>query len=261
MKNKIVIGIVLLSILVLVGLGSCGQGDLQAEYDILVAQYEQANAQLTQLQEDLAESQLLQTQCDMNYDGLSTRYDDLTDQNISNLNEIASLETQLAELESELDELAEEIVTKTNELSDCAFNYDVLKAQYDALVGATLEVNEENIEQALFDLINQVRIAHGLAGLQISTDLEEWALVNCQSMVVSKQLEVYTTHAVPFQRAFIATGYSSLDRLVNAALTIWQSHILSYDANILAEDARYGAVKVIKSGEIYYITFLASQFP
>jgi len=256
MKN-IIIGIILLGILVLGGLGSCGQDDLQAEYDILVAQYEEANTQLVQLEEDLAAAQLVQTQ----YDALVVQYDDLSDQNTTNLGEIASLEAQIAEVESELDELAEEIDIKINELAECAYDYDVLKAQYDAMIGAAMAINEENIEQALFDLINQVRVANGLNELQIGINLNNWALVNSQNMVVSKQLEQYTTHAVPFQRAFIATGYSSLDRIVNAAMTIWQSHIISYEDNILAEDAAYGAVRVVKSGDIYYITFLASQFP
>ncbi|HEY97707.1 MAG TPA: hypothetical protein G4O16_05945 [Dehalococcoidia bacterium] len=260
MKN-IIIGIVLLSILVLAGLSSCGQDDLQAEYDILVAQYEEAHAQLVQLQDDLAAAQLLQAQCDSQYDALVVQYDELSEQNTTNLGEIATMEARIDELESELAQLAEEIDIKINELADCAYDYDVLKAQYDAMVGAAAEVNEENIEQALFDLINQVRVASGLNELQIGPNLVNWALVNCQNMVVSKQLEQYTTHAVPFQRAFMATGYSSLDRLVNAAMTIWQAHVLSYEDNILAEDAAYGAVRVIKSDNIYYITFLASQFP
>lgn len=259
--KKIIIGIVLLGILVLMGLSSCGQDNLQSEYDILVAQYEAANAQLTQLQEDLAAAQVLQTQCDQQYDALVDQYDKLSDQNTTNLDEIASMEAQIDEMESELDQLEDDIETKINELAECTYNYDVLKAQYDALVGAAAVINEENVEQALFDLINQVRVANGLNELQIGANLEDWALENSQNMAYSKEYEVYTDHYVPFQRVFWATGYSSLDRLVNAALVTWQSHVLFYQENVLNEDAVYGAVRVVKSGEIYYITFMASNYP
>jgi uncharacterized protein YkwD len=255
--KKIIIGIVLLCILVLTGLSSCSQNNLQAEYDILEAQYEEANAQLVQLQEDLAVAQLIQTQ----FDALKDQYDELTNQNATNLDEIASLEAQIGELQSELDQLGEDIATKINELAECTYNYDVLKAQYDALMGPVVVINEENIEQALFDLINQVRVASGLNGLQIGPNLEDWALENSQNMAYSKEYEVYTAHYVPFQRVFWATGYSSLDRLVNAALVTWQSHELFYQENVLNEDAVYGAVRVVKSGEIYYITFMASNYP
>ena len=257
MKNKIVICIVLLGIVVLTGAISCSEDDIQAEYDILAAQFEEANEQLDELHGKMFEAQTLQTQ----YDELLVQYDELTDQNDTNLDEIASLQAQIEELESELDELTDEIETKTNELAELAFDYDEIKAQYDALVAAALEINEDNIEQALFDLINQERIGQGLNVLQFSTDLAEWALVNSQDMAVSKQLEQYTANAVPFQRARITTGYSSLDRIVNSTMLIWQSHALSYEANILDEEALYGAVGVVKSGEIYYITFLASNYP
>lgn len=263
MKNKIVVCIVLLGIVVLAGAISCSQGDIQAEYDILAAQYAEASEQLDQLQEDLLEAQILQTQ----YDDLLIQYDELTDQNSTNLDEIALLGAQIDDLSNELDELADEldeltdeIEAKTNEVAEWVFNYDELKAQYDALVGSALAISEENIEQALFDLINQERISHGLNELEIGHNLEAWATINSERMAVSKETEYYTDYWVPFQRVFIATGYSSLDRVVNATMAIWQSHTLSYEANILDEDALYGAVGVVKSGEIYYITFTGSNF-
>jgi len=257
MKTKIMVCIVLVGIIVLAGAISCGQGDIQAEYDILAAQYAEANEQLGELQERLFEAQILQTQ----YDALLVQYDELTDQNSTNLDEIVSLEAQLEELENELDGLTDEIEMKTNEIAEWAFDYDELKAQYDALVGSSLAINEENIEQALFDLINQERISHGLNALEIGHNLVDWALVNSQDMAMSKELEQYTANYVPFQRVDITTGYSSLDRLVNATLLIWQSHALFYEDNVLAEDALYGAVGVVKSGEIYYITYMGSNFP
>ena len=122
-------------------------------------------------------------------------------------------------------------------------------------------ITVESIAQALFDLINQERIAHGLNALEPGHNLEDWALINSQKMAFSKELEYYTDTWVPFQRVFIATGYGSLDRLVNAAMTTWQSHALFYAENILNEDALYGAVRVVELGDIYYISFMGSNFP
>lgn len=257
MKKKIIIGIVLLGIVVLAGAVSCSDEELQADYDILTTQYAEAIQQIEELQEDLLEAGNLQADLDV----LQAQYDALTDQNDANIAEIASLAAQIEDLENELDELTEEIETKTNELAELAFDYDELQDEYDALVGAELEINEENIEEALFALINQERAAHGLNELAIGTNLVNWSVVNSQNMVVSKQVEVFTTHAVPFQMALITTGYSSLDRLVNSTLAIWQNHALTYEANVLDEEAAYGAVGVVKSGEIYYITFMASNYP
>ena len=257
MKNKIIVGIVLLGIIVLTGAISCDQGDLQAQYDILEAQYAEANEQLEQLQGELIETQILQTQ----YDDLLVQYDELTDKIDTNLDEIASLEVQIGELENELDELTDEIEAQTNEIADWVFAYDELKAQYDAMVGSAMEITEENIEQALFALVNQERKNNDLNELALGPNLRTWARINSQRMFVSKQTEYYDDTWIPFQRVYIAVGYQSLEQVVNAAMTFWQSHALSYQDNILDEDALYSAVGVVKSGDICYITFMASNYP
>lgn len=257
MKNKKIVGIVLLGIIVLASAISCDQGDLQAEYDILEAQYAEANEQLEQLQGELIETQILQTQ----YDDLLIQYDELTDEVDTNLDEIASLEAQIGELETELDELTDEIEAQTNEIADWVFAYDELKAQYDAMVGSAMEITEENIEQALFALVNQERKNSDLNELAFGPNLQTWARINSQRMFVSKQTEYYDDTWIPFQRVYIAVGYQSLEQVVNAAMTFWQSHALSYQDNILDEDALYSAVGVVKSGDICYITFMASNYP
>jgi uncharacterized protein YkwD len=203
------------------------------------------------------EAQILQTE----YDDLSALYDELQNQNDASLDIIASLGAEVEELSDEIDTLNAEIDAKTSELADWVFKYDELKAEYDALVGLGMEITEENIELGLFDLINQERISHGLNALQIGHNLEDWSFVNSQRMAYSKEYEYYDDYWVPFQKVFIAVGYTSLDQVVNAAMKLWQSNNLSYEENILNEDALYGAVTAVKSGEIYYITFMASNFP
>jgi outer membrane murein-binding lipoprotein Lpp len=257
MKNKIIVSIVLLGIIVLAGMVSCGQGDIQEKYDILAAQYAEANNQLAELQEKMYEAQILQTQ----FDELSAQYDALQNQNDASLDIIASLGAEVEELGDEIDALNADIEAKTSELADWIFQYDELKAEYDALVGQGMEITEENIELALFDLINQERISNGLNALNIGHNLEAWSLINSQRMAYSKEYEYYVDYWVPFQKIFIAVGYNSLDGVVNAAMKLWQSNALSYEENILNEDALYGAISAVKSGDIYYITFMASNFP
>ena len=261
MKIKKLVCIVLLGIVILAGTISCNQENIQAQYDILAAQYAEANEQLGELQEKLFEAQTLK----MQYDDLMIQYGELTDQNDTNLDEIADLKARNEELQNELqneiDELTDEIEVKINELATLAFDYDELKTQYDVLIGSAMAITEENIEQALFDLINQERISYGLNELELGHNLVNWSRINSQRMFVSKQTEYYDDTWIPFQRAYIAVGYQSLDQVVNAALTFWQSHELSYGDNILDEDALYSAVGVVKSGDICYITFMASNFP
>ena len=84
---------------------------------------------------------------------------------------------------------------------------------------------------------------------------------NSQNMAVAKRTLEFTDHAVPFQAAFIAGGYSTVDSIVNGAMLVWKSNKLQYDNNILAAAAIYGNVGVYEEGGIYYITFLASNFP
>ena len=256
MKYIKIFGTVLLGVLIAVGTISC-QGGLQEKYDILEDRLADASEKLAAQQEKLLEAEILGTQ----YDGLSTEYDELKEQNDANLEELTALEAQLEVLGDEIVRLTGENEAKDNQIADLVAQYDNLKAQYDILVGAESEITEDNIEQALLDLINQERKSHGLNELVAGSNLVVWSRINSQRMSVSKQIEYYTDNAVPFQRVYIAAGYSSLERVINAAMIIWKSHVLSYEENILNEGATYGAVSVVKLEDIYYITFMASDFP
>ena len=261
MKSIKLLVVIIVAVLILVSTVSCSQSDLQPQIDILLADLSEANDQLAALQQRLFEAQILEDQ----YDELSTQYDNLKAQNDANLDEIESLGISLG---ITIDALGDEVFVLTNsndaqasEIEALQTKYDSLKAQYDLLISLEAGITTENIAEALFDLVNQERIAHGLNALEPGHNLEDWSLINSQNMAFSKEFEYYTDSWVPFQRVFIAAGYSSLDRIVNAAMVIWQSHALLYSENILNEDAVYGAVSVVESGDIYYITFMGSNFP
>ena len=257
MKNVKILGIIIIGILIMGSAASCSQGDLQERNDILLAQLTDANAQLAELQQRLFEAQILEDQ----YDELNTLYDNLKAQNDANLDEIESLGITIDTLGDEIDVLTNSNEAQAGEIAELTLEYNSLKAQYNLLVGLESGISEENIAQALFDLIKQERISYGLNALETGHNLEDWSLINSQNMAFSKEIEYYTDSWVPFQRVFIAAGYSSLDRVVNAAMITWKSHALFYEENILSEDAVYGAVSVAQLGDIYYITYMASNFP
>ena len=61
------------------------------------------------------------------------------------------------------------------------------------------------------------------------------------------------------QDIFRAVGYATGDRIANAALATWKLS-LQYEKKFLDIAARYGAVGVGKSGDVYYITYFASTY-
>ncbi|MGD9143694.1 MAG: CAP domain-containing protein [Dehalococcoidia bacterium] len=257
MKSIKLFSVLIIGVLILGSVASCSQEDLQEQVDILTADLVVANEQLAALQQKLVGAEIVEGQ----YDELSAEYDDLKDQNDANLEEMESLGVTIESLGDEITELTNTNDAQAAQIETLQTEYDSLKAQYDLLLNLEADITEENIANALFDLINQERIAHGLNALDPGHNLEEWSLSNCQAMAVSKKFETYSVNYVPFQRVFIAAGYSSLDRIVNAVMMTWQSHPLSYNENILNEDALYGAVSVVESGGIYYITYMASDYP
>jgi hypothetical protein len=257
MKNIKLLSVLIIGVLILGSVASCSQEDLQEQVDILTADLVVANEQLAALQKKLVEAEIVEGQ----YDELSAEYNDLKDQNDTNLEEIESLGVTIDALGDEITELMNTNDAQASQIETLQTDYDSLKAQYDLLINLGAGITEENIAEALFDLICQERIAHGLNALEPGHNLEDWSLINSQNMAYSKEFEYYTGTWVPFQRVFIAAGYSSLDRLVNAVMMTWQSHQLFYEENVLSEDALYGAVSVVESGGIYYITFMASNYP
>ena len=257
MKIAKVLSIIIVGVLVLGVAVSCGQDDLQEQIDILKTQLSDANSQVTELQQKLFEAQTIESQ----YDVLEDQYADLQAENEANLASIETMGATIEQLDMQVNQLTSTNAAHVAEIAELQQEYNSLKAQYDLLLGLEAGISVDAIEQALFELINQERISYGLNTLQPGTNLSDWALINSQRMAVSKEFEYYEDTWVPFQRVYIAAGYGSLDKLVNGVLITWQSHALFYQENVLSEDAIYGSVRVVQSGDIYYITFLASNYP
>jgi uncharacterized protein YkwD len=248
--------ILLLPIIVLFSVPSCAQGVPQQEYDRVSSELETIQGQLASLQVKLAEAELLKAENDA-----------LNKQSDAAKSELGAMEAKYEKLSAEYDELNEAV---SGELEALQADYDALSAEYEELnkrfeelseqldaAGGTAEINEANVEQAVLNLVNQERTSNGLDELAWGENIYKWALTNSRSMATNKRIE-YSEY-VGWQDVYRATGYRTADEIANAALVIWKE-TPQYERNFLNTGADYGAVGVHKSGDIFYITFMADYF-
>jgi uncharacterized protein YkwD len=221
-------GIMIVPIVVL---SACSSGVSQADYDRLNNELNALQGQLAQAQQELAQSQNVTSGylvSGQQYDELSSRY--------------AALENNFQVLTAEQEKLRQD--------------YDLLKHDYDLLT--TTNISTGDVEQAIFSLINQERSRNGLGELAWGKNLYLYAIANDQNMADSRS-EEYSTYA-SWQDIYWATGYPSVGDITDATMTIWKNRD-KFQANFLNVIPGYGAVAVYQSGDIYYITYIASQFP
>jgi len=227
MRRKwLMFGVMFLLIsLLLVG---CG-GISEEAYNAVKSERDAVQAQVTNLQ---SEASAMQAE----YDGLQADYDEVK-------SEFETLQAEHEELSAENDELK----VRNEELSE----------QLGILVEETGEIIEADVEQAVFELANQERVDNGLEALEWGKYLYKTAIANSRDMAESGQLE-YPSRAAG-KEIHRAAGYSTADGMANATLIIWRgtSH---FDVNFLVKGARYGAVGVYKSGDIFYITYMADFY-
>ena len=162
--------------------------------------------------------------------------------------ELEATQAKYEELQSKYSELN----IKHNKLKA---DYDELSVKYNTLIEGTAGISEKDVEQAIFELINQDRQNNGLNELEWGYTFYEWAKKHSDNMLKTNRLE-YSDLAY-WQDVFRAAGYSTLDRMVNAALMVWKTGT-QYESTFLNEQAKLGVVAVSKSGEIFYITYFAS---
>jgi len=240
--------VLILSIFIITGAVSCGGQKTNTvyptDYDSVKTELAAANTQIASLQTqiDLLQKQIGELQTQVNnktaetdnvtkqYAALNTQYQNVSTQNTQNLATIADLQAK----------------------------YQDLKSKYDLIAQQAAEVNAANIEAALLVAINAERTANGLSTLLKGTNIIPLAVNNSQNMAAAKQL---VSANAAYQEEFIATGYGSVASLVSAAMTIWKSDVHWYQTNVLATNAIYGTVAAYLSGGIYYITFIASNYP
>lgn len=213
----------------LISLLLVGCGISEEAYNAVKAERDAVQAQVTNLQ---SEASAIKAE----YDGLKADYDEIK-------SEFETLQAEHEELSAENDELKKQ----NEELSE----------QLGIPVEETGEIIEADVEQALFELVNQERIDNGLDELEWGKYLYKTATANSRDMATSGQLE-YPSRAAG-KEIHRAAGYSTTDGMANATLIIWKG-TSNFAANFLIKGARYGAVGVYKSGDIFYITYMADFY-
>ena len=249
----------MLLIMVLFSVLSCAPTVSQEEYDRVSNELSAVQSQLASLQDKLSEVELLQFQNEelkRQYDAAKSERETIQAQYDELSTEYEELNKQIDTVKSEFETMQAESEALSTEFEELNNEYEELSEQYNILMEGTTEINEGDIEQATFELVNQERIDNGLAELEWGTYLYKEALANSRNMATRKRIE-YPEFG--WQEVFWATGYGRADRIAKAAVTIWKNS-LKYETNFLNAVTKYGAIAVYKSGEIFYITYVADYF-
>jgi myosin heavy subunit len=265
-KSIVKIGLILLlGVVTILASVSCGGngGISQEAYDSVLDKLADAQDEIAELTNELAQSTPVENgggESSLEYENLQKDYDALAE-------ELESAQDEYTALSAEYEGLMEEYGTLQSQNESNQFQIDLLQTERTQLQAQLNEllspppITTGDIEQALFARLNNARDDAGLVRLQSGKNLVNWSKANSEDMSVAKQTLIYDDSFVPYQQHFIATGYDTVDDLIAAVMTIWQSNATSYQNNVLADDALYGVVSVVKTGDIFYITFMASNFP
>jgi len=258
--RKITTLLILLAI-ALISVPSCAPTVSQQEYDRVSNELSAIQSQLASLQDKLVEYEAMKAK----YEDLSEQYDTLESEykalqakydGLSKLNDIVnSVEDET--IQAKYDELSKQYDTLKSEYKALQAKHDELSKQYAAVTEGTTEINEEDVEQAIFELINQERKNNGLDELIWGVNLYKKAKNHSRNMATNQRLE--DPEQGSYQEVIWATGYTKTQRMAEAIFTIWEN-TYRYELEFLNSTTTYGAVAVYKSGEIFYITYISDIF-
>jgi TolA-binding protein len=247
--------LLLLAITAVIAMTSCGQGVSQEIYDSAIQQLNEAEGQLSTLQDQLANAKIVELQ----YNELNKKFEELEKKYNEKMSELGPAEAGCEELQAEFDALKGQNTVTANELAILEAKYEELEAAYKALTAPPEVITEDKVEQALFFLINQDRVNHGLSELAWGKNMAGLAEQNSRRMEELGRYE-YSEWAY-MQEIFWAVGYSTVDEVANAAMRVWQSNQYRYEHGLLSKAISYCAIGAYKSKGIIYLTFMASDWP
>lgn len=251
MKRIVKISLVsVLSLLLILGPLSCQQSAegavTQEEYDTLKAELDAAEAKIVELQSQQPEP--------------TTGIDE---QQLRD--EIASLNAEIEKLGDEITELSDQNDILTQEKASLETQYEDLNVEYqhlqDTLAALTnpQPITEENVEAEIMRLLDEARVQAGVNKFLTGEVLYKQAKKNSRNMAESGKVETVSTTF--FQETFWAAGYDSVEAIARGAVLTWKINPYRFEHNILFGYNKYGAVGATISGEIVYITLLASPYP
>ena len=263
MKGIIRIFIVaVILVIMLLGITNCSPSISQEEYDSLRKELNDVKIQSATLQNELNEALDIAGQ----YEQLNTQYQELKKQYEAQTGENQTLVSAYDELLASYEELMRQYDAKNNEIQGAYAEYDQLnqefeelKEQYDTIVQGNAEFSEEEVDEALFALINQERTDNGLDELEWGQNLYWWAKQN--SLEMADKGDFRYSSWVSQQAVLITAGQSILDGLVNGTLAVWKQRKPEYEIKFINNSLHYGTVATYRSGDIYYITYMAATYP
>ena len=257
--NRVSIISVLLFSIILISI-SCVSGVSQEEHQRVKDELNAVQGELAALQIKLTEAV-----------ATLSLYEELNDRNATLESEFDAIQTRYEELGAKYDELYikydtiqseyeakksqyEALQSKYEELST---EYEELSKRYEAVTDGVEAIVEEDIEQALFELINEARVENGKNILPWREALHERARENSIYLAMNKGL-IYPEYDREWREVYWAEGYNSVDEIAEVTFLTWKNRF-EYEKNFLWTYLDYGAVGVYKSGDIYYITYLGDH--
>jgi len=246
-KIQTIVVLLVLFIIMLFSMPSCAPEVTQQEYDRVNNELSEAKSQITTIQSKLAEAEKFQGQ----YEELNKNYETLKKQYDTKMNEIKTIESGYNDLTAKYEDMEKQF-------NDLTAKYEDLEKKYDVLKEGPAVITEEGVGLAILELINQDRKNNGLNELLWGKNLYVYAERNSRTMAEKAEYR-YSEHT-SWQEVFWAAGYSTVDSIANGALLVWRSNSYRYEHSILNDRYKYGAVAVYKSGDIFYITYIADMY-
>jgi len=96
-----------------------------------------------------------------------------------------------------------------------------------------------------------------LEELEWGTNIYKWGQDNSKNMAEEQELS-YSDYGA-FQDVYRGVGYGTAAKTAEAVMAIWETG-KQYDNKFLNTRTLYGSVAVYKSGDIYYITYIADYY-
>jgi hypothetical protein len=243
MNKMLVKGLLLLSVIFLLGASSCGGGIAQADYDSIKDKLAQAETQIKTLQDKLTAAAATTT--------TTTPTSTVKPTTDTTVYQIQSLQTQITALE------AAKKAAETN-YNDLNVKYTALQKQYSEAT-KTSEMSTDQVEQAIFTLINKDRTSNNVTALKWGENLSKITKQNGKDMYNNSRYEPSSWPI--YQEIHWAAGYSSADRLAEGTLMVWKNFEYKYAHGVLSKAFTYGAVGAYQVGDVFYITFAAADYP
>ena len=256
---------VALGVFVLSTAVSCGPtGISQEDYDQVKASLDQTKQDLADVTQKLSDTISEYAASLAENEGiptseaeLRTRFTELQDQFQAKEDELNALKAEYDNLASQISTLNDNYDSKVDELAALQKSYAEVEALYEA-IRSPGPIDTAEVESLILDLVNQARLSNGLGQLAYGQYIQDQADENSQWM--ANNADTKFVEATSWQEIFRATGYTTAAQVADAALKLWKSNVFSYQQNVLPQGAKYGAVSAVKSGDVIYITFLASIF-